>query len=171
MDIPTKYEYDRFLRFTDGHKNLTHWRGVYSWVSTVNSTQRQDYRQMRGAKHASSKTCRHISSCDEQCAYRPAFDCETPDELPDDIKAGDIIIIGTLYMNDDIVRVPQEYNVADIPMYEKGAKLFLREPTDAPDVNVWGVYIGYGTFIADRPILKNISFTDIEKALKTRKEW
>lgn len=169
MDIPQKYEHNLLRRFANDRNELMHWSDLYSWISETASEKSlpANYRAIRGCRSPDFVVYRHKSVDDSSYGFRPVFDCQTPDELPDDLKTGDVIVIGTLYMGESVVPVPQEFSGAGVTVYEKGTKLTLREPVDTPDMNIWGIYIGYGTFIADRPVLRHISFEDIEEALKS----
>lgn len=168
IDIPTYEEYSQLCKLTGERESLMHWRGLYSWVNdtyTARNTQ-QGYYGTLGIHSARYEIRQYKTTFSIINGYRPVFDCETMSELPSDLNPGDIIVIGSLYMDDTAIPVPQEYDAETVVLYKAGAKLTLREPLNEPDTDVWGIYIGNDVFIADRPILKRISITDIEKALK-----
>ena len=70
---------------------------------------------------------------------------------------------GTLYMNDMPVKVPQNpISIGDIPDYIPGAKLELGAPIQDAAYQVQAIKIG-NIMIADRVLLKNISWDDLHK--------
>jgi len=97
--------------------------------------------------------------------FRPAFEVLSNDALPVDITDGDVVVIGTLYMDGKPVRVP-EYPIwdGDIEEYIPDAKLELRAALDDPAYQVKGIKAG-DVFICDCCLLENISYDDIEFAL------
>ena len=92
--------------------------------------------------------------------FRPAFDVLDSDILGPD---GTVIMAGTLYMNDMPVKVPQNpISIGDIPDYIPGAKLELGAPIQDAAYQVQAIKIG-NIMIADRVLLKNISWDDLHK--------
>lgn len=93
--------------------------------------------------------------------FRPAVEVDHAD-LPADITEGDTVVMGTLYMNGEPVRVPLiPTRNGDTEEYILGAKLELGEPLEDPKYQMTGIYIGDGVVVADRVMLEAISFNDL----------
>lgn len=163
MRIPTKHEYDRMMAAADGDDSITHWSSVAVWA--VGGPSDSYTKALRGFTGPFDTTTLH-RSCHYNVGFRPAFDCTTPKELPKDLKRGDIIVIGSLYMNGKPVRIQQQFEDKRVAHYLKDAKLEIRDELDLPNSSVWAIYIGDGVFVCDRPVLRDISYDDIEFALK-----
>lgn len=168
MRIPTDQEYDRLIEATGGNNSLMHGDWMYSWVNDKNDK----YKLLASARAARGYGVVHRWAHYYTAAYRsvsvgfrPAFDL-TVDALPYDIQDGDKLIIGTLYMNGKPVHVPQELTEdGDIVDYVPGEKLEMRPALEDPAYQVTGIFVGSGVLVADRILLKNISYLDIEKSL------
>lgn len=161
-------EYDKLLEATHGDDAIMHWSEFYSW--TKNTENRRDIPRdcgvLRGYREAQRWAYTGKNAHDSIYGFRPAFDCITPEELPEDIELGDVIIVGTLCMNCEVVQVRQ-YDAKTIAKYYEGTTISLHQALDEPDYAVWGVYIGDNVFVADRPLLMKISLSDIESNVKT----
>lgn len=161
-------EYDRLVDITHGDDAVMHWSGFYSW--TRDTANRRGIPRncgiLRGYREAIKWSYTDKSAYDPICSFRPAFDCVTPEELPSDLEFGDIIIVGTLCMNCEAVQVSQ-YDAQRIAKYYEGTTISLHQALDEPDYAVWGIYIGENVFVADRPLLTGISFSDIESNVKS----
>lgn len=164
MRIPTDKEYDKLVELTDGDNEKMHWEEMCSWVNdTENKPKLPKWaRAVRGYYSARTwfsfnATGRHV-----HVGFRPAIEVLPTDTLPSE---GELCVIGTLYMDEKPVKVPQNpTDEGDIVDYIPGAKLEMREPLSNPDYQVTGFYLGDGVFIADRVLLKKISCKDITTA-------
>ena len=92
--------------------------------------------------------------------FRPAVEILNPGILGPD---GAAIMIGTLYMDDKPVKIPQNpiWN-GDIPDYIPGAKLELGAPVQDAAYQVQAIKVG-NILIADRVLIKNVSWNDLHK--------
>lgn len=177
MYIPTIAEYNRLCKAAKDDDSIMHWDDLYSWVDKADSTLPFSSQFIVCGRYGSNFQTEYNAKIEPFVALRPAFQCLTPEELPD-LNYGDTIIVGTLYMNTttkkgsktpskrqvDIVRVPQEYKADNVARYYENTTLTLREAADEPNSAIWGIYISNNTFIADRPILKNITPQEFEDA-------
>lgn len=83
------------------------------------------------------------------------------------VTAGQVVPIGTLYMDGNPVRVPKyPLDGGDIAAYIPGTKLQMRESLDDEDYKVYGIYIGGNAFIADRVLLTGVSATDLSSGVE-----
>ena len=156
MRIPTNQEYDKLVALTDGANEKMHWERIFSWVNDTENEFRlvSPNRAVRGYPSARYWIDSRAEDRDMSIGFRPAVEGLTSE--------GELCVIGTLYMDEKPVKVPQNpTNVGDIVDYIPGAKLEIREPLDDPDYQVKGFHLGNGVFIADRVLLKNISYEDI----------
>lgn len=164
--IPTDTEYDKLVNLTGGDDKKMHWDHMASWINDAEGTYNLPwlYRAQRG--YGYSHRCHPISATGRYLGsgFRPAIDLNAA-TLPSDIKEGDKIVVGTLYMDDKPVRVPQfpEFD-GDIEIYSLGAKLEMRDALDDTAYQVTGIYTGNGVAVADRVLLVKISYLDIEEA-------
>lgn len=163
MRFPTCAEYDSLADTAKEANGIMHWKGIYSWCQDVRPGWPSS-RVVRG-----SRLARYRSSCIAANRYvdvgfRPAFDTPGADALGPD---GTIVTVGTLYMDGQPVKVPQNpvWN-GDILDYIPGARLEMREALADPAYQVKAILVG-GVLIADRVLLKNISWNDIQGALAT----
>lgn len=85
--------------------------------------------------------------------FVPVF---APEQPPKNLKNGQTIPIGTMYMDGKPVPVCGP----SIMEYRPGAKLTFSEPAIGPNYMIMGVYVD-GVFIASRPVLSNISAQDL----------
>lgn len=175
MRFPTNFDYDRLCNVTGSHNGKMHWQNVLTIVEI--SDGKFTGRGYHAAKwqwqvpDGMNSPNREPYNC-----FRPAFDCVTPKELPDDLKLGDVIVVGTLYVGGEPVCVPQEYNYCtvckknELRQNKRDAitNFELRPVLDDPDYAIWGIYVGNNTFIADRPLVKGISPYQIKNAMNTK---
>ena len=163
MRIPTNQEYDKLIDLTNGAAEKMHWWEMYSWVDdTEDELGLPEWaRVVRGyhsARHwnNSTATSRHVG-----VGFRPVIEPMPTDTLPSE---GELCVIGTLYMDGKPVKVPKNpVQNGDIVNYIPGTKLEMRKPLDAPDYQVTGFHLGNGVFVADRVLLRYISYADIEE--------
>ena len=164
LRIPTNEEYDQLIKLTGGDDTKVHWRHVFSWVTDTENEYGLDtsYRAIRGGSSTRIYDWTTSSGRDADCGFRPA--CDLPPEAMASVKDGEQMVLGTLYMAGEPVKVPKypTYN-GDIAAYIPGSTLELREPLDDPDYQVAGYLVG-DALVADRCLLNMISYEDIEKA-------
>lgn len=102
--------------------------------------------------------------------FRPVFDSLPSICLPNCLEDGNVITIGTLYMNDKPVKVPVNPIMGgDIESYIPRASLTFGPALDDPAYAVRVIKAG-AVYIADRPLLDNISCVDIKKAIAANME-
>lgn len=164
MYLPSNAEYDILCQITRDDDNIMHWNTIATWVSNAGS---ESYvGTARGFTGPRDKHQAH-EGCADNVGFRPAFKCITPQVLiEEDMHHGDIIVVGSLYMGGKPVRIQEQFDDKRISHYRKGAKLELRDAIELPNSVIWGIYIGNDVFIADRPVLRDISLTDIGLALQ-----
>lgn len=101
---------------------------------------------------------------------RPAFEFMNPEDYSD-VKVGDVVVMGTLYVGDDPVKVPTNpvWNGDITPYDEEQAnittKITLGAALDNADYQMKAVYVGNGVFVCDRVMLNFISWNQINAAL------
>ena len=165
MRIPTNGEWDRLMDSVSGDDAVVHWMDIFSWTEDWKVTS-GSVRWVRGFSSAYARSDSGASYRGNIVGFRPAFDLDT-DILPSGIQYGDAVIVGTLYMDGRPVKIPQKpsYNPRDIADYIPGAKLEMRPALAAPAYQVTGIFVD-GSIVADRCILKNISYRDVKSAIK-----
>lgn len=156
MRLPTCAEWNRLAEITNGRNSKMHWDGIYSWC------QDSDFPCMRMAKGCNGCLfTRRIHEGErlDTVGFRPVFDADPKQ------RDGDIVMVGTLYMDDKPVKVP-EYPTAtgDVQDYITGATLTLGQPLADPDYQITAIKVG-DCLIADRVLLKNISWPETGGAL------
>ncbi len=165
MRIPTDEEYDRLVEVTGGDNDKMHWDHMASWVNDERSV---DNKYQTGRGYRSARLWRRTSASSRilTLGFRPAFDALHSDALALDLKDGDSVIIGTLYMDGKPVKVPQDPTwKGDITIYIPGAILEIQEALDDPAYQVRAIKTG-NVLVCDRCLLKWISYTDIADAVK-----
>lgn len=162
MRIPTNEEWDRLMDVTHEDNAITHWKDVLSWIHNK-ASENTLCRVARGYF-----SVRYWHSCYAEVrsvhvGFRPTFEGTNTDTLP--LDKNKTVIIGTLYMDGSPVRVPKNpvWN-GDIADYVSGATLNFGPALDDPAYQVRAIKVG-DVHIADRVLLKNISYEDLEKAL------
>lgn len=172
MRIPTDEEYNKLADATDGDDAKIHWKDMLSHVNDANNQYGIPafYSVRRGFSSARYWVNDSASYRGVHLGFRPAFDNLATDFLSSDIKVGDPIVIGTLYMGGKPVKVPQnptrDGNIED---YILGAKLEMGPALDDVAYQVTGIYIGDGVVVADRALLKMISYKDLEMNIANSK--
>lgn len=163
MRTPTNKEYDKLVALTDGANEKMHWERMYSWVNDTEDEFElpEGGRAVRGYPSARDWGGNNASYRDVFVGFRPAIEALPTDALPSE---GEPCVIGTLYMDGEPVKVPQNPTWdGDIADYVPGTKLEMRASLDDPDYQVKGFHLGNGVFVADRVLLKYISYLDIEE--------
>lgn len=174
MRILSCQEYDRLMDVTHEDDGLGHWDNMFSLTSDLVVTQSPMFPlncevRIRGFYSARKHYRDPVSYRFVHLGFRPAFDL-VYDHLPSDIEEGEAVIIGTLYMDGEPVRVPQEpVDGGDIADYIPGAKLEMRPALEDPAYQVTAILAG-DVFVADRVLLKQISLLDALEALSPVKQ-
>lgn len=159
MRMPTCAEYSLLADVAKEDNDIMHWEDVFSWCQDVDRKY-PSYRAVRGYLLARFWHGSTASDRSANVGFRPAMDILTADTLGND---GTIVTAGTLYMSGLPVKVPQNpVWKGDIPDYAPHAKLELREALDDPAYQMKVIRVG-NVLIADRVLLKNISWNDLHK--------
>lgn len=183
MRLPTSNEYDELVKATNGSDSIMHWSKMASWCQdkfvgqmgpVANEHQCDRPATFWGPAHVRpTYVSRGIISADgwlpdtatNRCVgigLRPVFEILDADTL---IPDGTIITVGTLYMDGQPVKIPKSPITRDeIQDYVLDSKLELREALGSPTYQVQAIKIGC-ILIADRVLLKNISWYDSRDAL------
>ena len=162
MRIPTTQEWDRLMDAVQEDNDRAHWEKMFSWVHDPNFEETSpSLRVYRGYISARNISWNWPSVRYPDTGFRPAFDTLETDAVASGLQIGDSVVIGTLYMGDKPVKVPQNpvYN-GDIADYIPGAKLELRETLGDSAYQVTAIKVGK-VLIADRCLLRHISWDDI----------
>jgi len=165
--IPTNQEWDNLMDITNEDNSVTHWKEMFSWVDDITTDGQSLKRIYRGCDSAryyaycyTSASCRYNS-----VGFRPAFVPVDSDELFSDIREGDIMVVGTLYMDGCPVKVPKNPTCSgDMTRFIPGSTLELKEALDDPAYQVQAIRVG-NVLIADRSLLNYISYYDIGESL------
>lgn len=96
---------------------------------------------------------------DNEKGFRPVFSGTAMQPLLNKVRHGESTVIGTLYMNEQPLKVGE--TVEDIPCYIPGATISLWPALPEKQYQVSAMRIGQ-VFIANMPLLRNISRLDIE---------
>ena len=172
MRIPTNKEYDKLVKVTGGADEKMHSIGMFSWVDDVEHKYAPSavYPAMRGYYSTRSWNFRLSSFRHIDLGFRPAVDLN-PASLPSGIKEGDPLVIGILYMNGAPVHVPENpVWDGDIETFVPDSSLELRVALKDTKYQMTGIYIGDGVVVADRVMLKEISYLDTEHSIAVSNE-
>lgn len=156
--IPTCKEWDALMDTVDNSNALTHWQSMASWCLDEQPN-RPGGRMVRGGDSARYMNFSFSGGPVGYIGFRPVFETTaSAASIPD----GTLVTAGTLYMDGEPVRVPQNpgYN-GDIIDYVPGAKLEFRPASTVAAYQVQAIKVG-NILIADRVLLKNISWDDLE---------
>ena len=171
MRIITDKEWDRLMDVIQENDKISHWVKMFSWVNDTGNRYQlpASYRAVRGYSSARYWSIYDATSQSVNVGFRPVVELSA-DALPPDTQDGDMVVIGTLYMDGKPVRVPKRPTWdGDIAHYIPDAKLEMRPALEDPAYQVTGIFVGSGIFAADRNLLKNISCADIEAVLFDKK--
>lgn len=162
MRIVTDAEYKRLVELTQGDDAKIHWDRMFFWVNDPEIMARKMLR--RGFVAPLNFQYDSASNRDKFVGFRPAIDGLTSNPQFSKVKEGESAVIGTLYMKAKPVKVPQKPNwEGDVSFYAIDSSLDMLEALPDPAYQVTGIRVG-DAFIADRCLLKNISYEDIERA-------
>lgn len=154
MRLPTCAEYSLLAETTNCDNKIMHWEGIYSWCQDANLAL-TPYHAARGYYFARRWDDIHDATRSARVGFRPTFEVQSSDSLGPD---GTVITVGTLYMNDQPIRN------GIIHDYIPGAKIELREALEDENYQLRAIRAG-DVLIADRVMLRNISWNDIQEAL------
>lgn len=157
MRLPTCAEWDALVEITDGKDDVMHWKGQFSWCKDA-VPEIKPYRAVRGYHSSKVRFEFHETLRTTDIGFRPVFVGFNPDSnIPD----GTGITAGTLYMDEKPMKVPKNpTRKGDIPCYEPGAKLKLRDALDDPAYQIQAIK-ARSILIADRALLRQISWMDL----------
>lgn len=157
--IPTCGEWDTLMNTVGEANELTHWKDMESWCLDE-ELNRPAGRMIRGGGSARFRNSSFSGGRDNYVGFRPVFETAAPDAAAPD---GTLVSAAPLYMDDEPVRVPQNpVEDGDILDYVPGAKLDFRPAIKDPAYQVQAIRVG-NLLIADRVLLKNISWDDLEE--------
>lgn len=160
MRLPTRTEYDLMVDAAKGGNTFMHWKDIFSWCQDTASDY-ASHRTVRGYYSARAWYLYNASTQYVTVGFRPAFEILDPDPMLSD---GTIVTVGTLYMDGQPVRTPQNPTCrGDIPDYIPGAELELRGTLDDADYQVRAIKVG-SILIADRVLVKNINWSSAADA-------
>lgn len=152
--LPSSEEWDRMIDVTFGVNSRIHWSGTFSWCLDE-CADNHDRRVTRGCYAGRYADAYKSESRLVSVGFRPVFDIENPKSIPE----GEIVTVGTLYM--DGRPVPTNHNGdMKLPAYIPGARLELREPAEDPKYHVKAIRAG-DVLIGDRVLLSQISWDDL----------
>lgn len=162
-------EWDQLVAAVGEDDAGTHWKRMESWCEDKDPDVSSS-KMSRGYFSPSFLMAHPASSRDGRVGLRPKVKLSDADAKCAELKDGESTVIGTLYMDDTPVRVPQspEFD-GDIQDYAEGAKLELREAMGDPAYQVRAYRVG-DVLIADRNLLKNISWDDIKGQIKAAQD-
>lgn len=165
MRILTTEEWDKLMDAVQEDNDRAHWEKMFSWVRDSKLEKLCTWsRASRGYDSARCWNCLTQSYRSIFLGFRPAFDVLKTDALTSGLQNGDSVVIGTLYMGNEPVKVPQNPVYAgDIADYIPGAKLEVREALTDPAYQVTAIRVD-NALIADRCLLRIISYDDIQAA-------
>ncbi len=169
--IPTLEEWNLLVKITCGINRLMHWKNMRSWVHDVeNKFQRlPDFRAMRGGDTPQDVRDGYVTYRGDEVGFRPAIPaCNYRNGIycPDRTA----VIVGTMYMNDAPIKIPRNpTRYGDTQEYIPGASLELRSALQDADYQVMAIKVG-DAFVADRNLLKSISYDDIINAIKAKED-
>lgn len=160
MRLPTCAEYNLLADTVKEDNGVMHWKGIYSWCQDADPNGPSN-RAVRGYLSARFWSNDSATTRNALVGFRPAFEIQDSDPMLSD---GAIITVGTLYMNGQPVKVPQNpvWN-GDVPNYIPDTKLELREVLDDADYQVRAIKVG-SILIADRVLVKNINWSSAPDA-------
>ena len=162
MRLPTCEEYDLLVTAVKEDNSIMHWEKISSWCQDVDQD-RASYRAIRGYHSARVWDNYYATNRSAVAGFRPVIEILNPKPLVPD---GVIITVGTLYMDGKPVKVPQNPTQnGDVSDYIPGAKLEMREALDDPSYQVKAIKAD-DVLVADRVLLKNISWNDTQDALR-----
>lgn len=160
--------WDRTIAALGSHQNRLHFGSVFSWCQNSPYTDPM-FRWVRGFSNTNDQDYEHPSTHTASLGYRPCLIPLNPETLQPDssklekYKDGTTFCMGTLYMNKRPIDNPQiPTRDGDITDYIPGADLRIGESHEDPKYHIQWLKAG-DCLIADRNLLKNISWDDLDK--------
>lgn len=164
---PTPKEWCRLMDVVDADDAKTHWSSVCSWAcSDAASRHRCECRHpVCGVRTPYCYLFLSDMRVQDRLGFRPAFDSLPSGCCPSSLEDGESAAAVTLYMNGIPVKVPQDpTRGGDIEDYVPHSKLTFGPAINDPAYAVTVIKAG-SVFIADRVLLKNIAYPDIERSI------
>lgn len=168
--VPTSEEWDKLPAYVKAHD--LHWEYIWSWLQDPipdNSSSQPTHRMLRGCTALCAPCAAHSDSKGPYIGFRPIFVPIDPETLqPDmtqwtDTEDGTVLTLGTLYMNNAPLAVPQDpTDRGDIPNYIPGATLHIGHYEPDPAYQIQAIKCGW-LFVADRNLLKDISWNELDR--------
>jgi len=164
MHIMSPTEWERLKCLADCDDDRMHWKEIMTWLS-IKKQMEDGCKPTAGSWGGKeSKSWRPQNRRAFFIGFRPTI---VNDALPACSSRGQPIVIGTLYMDEEPVRVPQwPWQSGDIAHYKPGASLRMGPALDDPLYMVQGIQDDKKVY-ADRCLLVNISYNDIITALQS----
>lgn len=154
---------------TNEENSLMYWKDMGTMVSHPDYPEPGDGSFHYHTHMAYSKTylrqAELLPNCGPSSEFglRPSFTSSDPSAMDELYSVGDYVTMGTLYMGNTPVKVPQNpVDGGDITEYIDGTTITLREALDDEDYQLKAFYVGDGVFVADRVMLIQISYIDID---------
>lgn len=173
MRFPTTKEYNLLRRVTNEENEKMHWEDMYTFIRKPKELSAAseippipDFLEIaRGGMEAGYWiTCTHEDQS-LSVGFRPTISTVSLPHLNGtELNIGDSVVMGTLYMDGNPVKVPTNPTATgDMTAYQRGSRLALRYDCDDPSYQITGIYVGRSRIVADRCILNNISYADLER--------
>jgi len=175
-----KCEWDAILDALGEENSLLHWSGIWTWcqepVRSV-AAEENPIGRFLPVDHSALRGCTaprgwNVASQDIRANYmgfRPILEPVDPETMTldrarwADVPTGTGMPLGTLYMDDNPLTIPKNpIDTGDIPDYVPGAQLRIGRTLTDPDKQIRVIKCG-DIFIADRVLIKNISWADLDR--------
>lgn len=154
--LPSCQEWNTLMDVVGKSRDAAHWAGAFSWGQDADPCFPPN-RVILGCYTPRYFSSRNTSYQHKVLGFRPVFDA-----MDHTVPDGAVVRIGTLYMDDQPVKIPERPSWdGDIVDYIPGAKLEMREALDDPDYQVQAIKAG-DVLIADRVLIRNVSWADLE---------
>ncbi len=172
-------EWDTILAKISEDDDYFHWSYIWSWCAepfrnprpenTIEEFLPPAHRTLRGCTCARAMNTADCSTRGSYIGFRPIIEAVSPDSLVPDhsrwkhVKDGEIISLGTLYMNGRPVSIPKiPTGDGDILDYKPGTDLRIGKTHDDPAYQLRLIKCGT-LLISDRNLIKNISWNDLDR--------
>lgn len=169
MDMCSFDEFVALCDATNEDDSLMHWKNMGTMVSHPDYPEPGDdsfhYHTHMAYSATYLRQAELLPNCGPSSEFglRPSFTGADPSAMDELYSVGDYVTIGTLYMGNAPVKVPQNpVDGGDITEYIDGTTITLQEALDDADYQLKAFYVGDGVFVADRVMLIQISYIDID---------
>ncbi len=164
-EIGEPNQWDAVLSMFDRRNDLLHYENMFSWCQETDL----DSSDIRLSRGEAFRNARHSSVHNSDIGFRPILvplnpDAMSPDStILDSFKDGSTFCMGTLYM-DGLPRANPQLPTrdGDIPDYTSGSNLRLGDSDEEPYNHIQWIKAG-DILIADRNLLKNVSWDDLDR--------